>query len=460
MSLKITNNEKINLLHKQKINIESIYLIKYLNNIKNNTLNYLKNLLNYNININTDICLNPPLWQFGHIIDFYIKNTLNLLEIKNNLTFNILKTYIKQSEITHNIKFHLYFDSFYTSRDYRFTFNLCFERLKLIYISIIKILISFIKCNIIDSIDTYLIMLSILHNDMHNENFIFSYYFLCNMNLSTNICKNYITLNHIQINNTFINIKSGSYYQGATINTKNLIFDNETPPFLVNIKSFNVSKYTITEYEYLEFIINNGYYIDKYWSYNGLLWKNKNNISSPLYWFSINNVWFRKHYNQIYKIGSNLPVCNICYYEAEAYCNWINCRLITESEYEYLATNSGSTLYPWGNSPPTIDLCNINNIHNYCINVDLYENGANNDSVNQLIGNVWEWCYEEIYPYNNFTIDYVYREMSYPYFGKKKICRGGCFCVNDFLINSKYRNAQLPDCRTQFIGFRICSDSI
>ena len=103
---------------------------------------------------------------------------------------------------------------------------------------------------------------------------------------------------------------------------------------------------------------------------------------------------------------------------------------------------------------------NINNIHNYCINVDLYENGANNDSVNQLIGNVWEWCYEEIYPYNNFTIDYVYREMSYPYFGKKKICRGGCFCVNDFLINSKYRNAQLPDCRTQFIGFRICSDSI
>ena len=72
MSLKITNNEKINLLHKQKINIESIYLIKYLNNIKNNTLNYLKNLLKYNININTDICLNPPLWQFGHIIDFYI----------------------------------------------------------------------------------------------------------------------------------------------------------------------------------------------------------------------------------------------------------------------------------------------------------------------------------------------------------------------------------------------------
>ena len=64
---------------------------------------------------------------------------------------------------------------------------------------------------------------------------------------------------------------------------------------------------------------------------------------------------------------------------------------------------------------------------------------------------MWEWCEEDIYPYNNFTMDYVYKEMSYPYFGKK-ICRGGCFAVSDFLIHSKYRNAQEPDCQIQFIG--------
>ena len=56
-------------------------------------------------------------------------------------------------------------------------------------------------------------------------------------------------------------------------------------------------------------------------------------------------------------------------------------------------------------------------------------------------------------------MDCVYKEMSYPFFGKKKICRGGCFTVNDFLIHSKYRNAQDPECRIQFIGFRVCLKS-
>ena len=49
--------------------------------------------------------------------------------------------------------------------------------------------------------------------------------------------------------------------------------------------------------------------------------------------------------------------------------------------------------------------------------------------------------------------------MSYPYFGEKKICRGGCFCIQDYLISSSYRNSQLPGCRIQFIGFRTCLKS-
>ena len=40
----------------------------------------------------------------------------------------------------------------------------------------------------------------------------------------------------------------------------------------------------------------------------------------------------------------------------------------------------------------------------------------------------------------------------------KKICRGGCFAVPEYLIHSKYRNAQMPECRIQFIGFRVCKD--
>ena len=41
--------------------------------------------------------------------------------------------------------------------------------------------------------------------------------------------------------------------------------------------------------------------------------------------------------------------------------------------------------------------------------------------------------------YDGFIIDPVYREMSYPFFGYKRICRGGAWCVPDYLVTKSYR---------------------
>ena len=146
---------------------------------------------------------------------------------------------------------------------------------------------------------------------------------------------------------------------------------------------------------------------------------------------------------------------HISYHEASAYCRWVGGRLPTESEYEYVSSNMGKTLFPWGNNNPSNDVSNINYLQ-YIVPVNAYQSGDNQRGVSQLIGNVWEWCDEVIYPYDGFTIDPVYREMSYPFFGYKKICKGGSFAVPDCLIHPSYRNAQYPDCRIQFIGFRVC----
>ena len=118
-----------------------------------------------------------------------------------------------------------------------------------------------------------------------------------------------------------------------------------------------------------------------------------------------------------------------------------------------LATNGGTTKYPWGNEMSK-NVANLNYSGSVC-NVNEYENGNNKYDVSQLFGNVWEWCQGPLYPYDGFKIDPVYREFSYPFFGFKKILRGGCWAVPDILINSRYRNAQMPDCRIQFTGFRV-----
>ena len=103
---------------------------------------------------------------------------------------------------------------------------------------------------------------------------------------------------------------------------------------------------------------------------------------------------------------------------------------------------------------PNISICNIDYLNGGILPVDYYDE-VDEFPVKQLIGNVWEWCEEVIYPYDGFIIDPVYREMSYPFFGHKRICRGGSWACPSILINSRYRNAQMPDCRFQFTGFRI-----
>ena len=426
------------ILNDKKILISKDKLLKYLEFTEDNFYKYSKLVKDANNNIDET---NPLLWQYGHVIFFYINLILRNL---NNLEydFNKYKGFIE------------FYDSHKTPLENRnskniLDFNTCIDLYQLIMI----ILKNYLKKNEIGVLESYLIMLGILHNEMHNEAFIFT---LFSYKIKVNYPLIEYKYNEYLIRDiSFIDYCKGSFIQGSDELTNKLVFDNEMPSFKKDVEKFSISKYPITESMYLEFVKNNGYTTRKYWCRNGHLWLKKNNITLPKYWIKKNNVYFKEINNECYFVETNLPMSNISYYEACAYCKFKNVRLPTETEYEYCATNMGTTLYPWGNREPDNNLCNINYNKNL-VSVTEYKNGNNKKSVSQLIGNIWEWCLEPIYPYDGFKIDPVYREMSYPFFGFKKICKGGCFAVPDFLIHPKYRNAQYPDCRIQFIGFRVC----
>jgi len=440
MSLYLSNDDINEILKKKKFLLDKNKLINYLEFTKKNFVKftYNKNICkNKNKNIDE---INPLVWQYGHVIFFYINHVIRYLN-KNNTFIDYYK-YID------------FYDSFLTPLENRFNnekllnFNICMS----LYDDVIKYIKNHIINNKIGYLECYVIMLGILHNEMHNEAFIFT-----NINLSIKTNINLITFNtrYIIKNIEFIDYDKGTFLQGSKQTNKNLIFDNEMPSFLKTIDKFKISKYPVTESMFLQFVLNNGYNKDIYWCDNSIKWLKKNNIKLPKYWIKTGNTYFKLINNQKYNVNTNLPMSNISYYEAKAYCKWKKVRLPFESEYEYVSTNMGKTIYPWGNKPPNSNLCNINYKHNI-VDVYKYNNGNNHKGVSQLIGNIWEWCEESIYPYNGFEIDPIYREMSYPFFGYKKICKGGCFAVSDFLIHPKYRNAQYPDCRIQFIGFRVC----
>ncbi len=370
---------------------------------------------------------NPIIWQCGHILGFYYKFIIP------NLSFGINIKYLPKKLLD-------FYDSYLTPNKLRYDTNklLSIDCIITIFIDLYSKLKEYIIKNIINRVDKYLIFLGILHCDMHLEALYFSGKYF-----NYGFFEEMIITNNKLLTIEFVKIPKGQFIQGFIKENDILSFDNERPPFEQVIEEFSVSKYPITQHQFMEFIRNGGYFKREYWSEKGWLWKRNKSINYPLFYRDLDD--------------TNLPIYHISYYEAEAYCKMFNYRLLYEKEWEYLATNGGDTLYPWGNKMDS-NKCNLD-----YSNEVLEVNSENKKNVNKwgiegLIGNIWEWCQDVIYPYDGFKIDPIYREMSYPYFGFKKICRGGCFNVPNYLIHSKYRNAQYPDCRIQYIGFRVVKD--
>jgi formylglycine-generating enzyme required for sulfatase activity len=258
------------------------------------------------------------------------------------------------------------------------------------------------------------------------------------LNIDYNFKNNYDYKEDIYSYIEMIDIKGGEYIQGVDNNTNYFYFDNESPGFQVKVDSFSVSKYQITNGQFLKFIKDNGYDNKDLFSPEGFRYIQDNNKKMPSSWIFKDNQFYEKVFGKIIKLRYNHPV-NVTWYEANAFCKLYNYRMLKEKEWEYMAEN------------------NDNSICDYNFPQSVLKEKNENMGVYGLYGNYWEWCEDLIYPYDGFVIDPVYREMSYPFFGYKKICRGGAWCVPKFLATKTYRNAQMPDCDYQFISFRVCN---
>jgi ergothioneine biosynthesis protein EgtB len=211
-----------------------------------------------------------------------------------------------------------------------------------------------------------------------------------------------------------IAIEAGLYHIGT--NKKQHTYDNEQPALEVNLDSFKISKFPVSNSEYLFFINDGGYSTKAHWSDAGWHWLTTTGYQHPHHWKSEKDKYFMAiNHNGAYTLVESEPVHGLSFHEAEAYASWSNARLPHEYEWE-VAFNKK------------------------CLQKSFY---------------AWEWCKNTFHPYENFSA-YPYAGYSLPYFDEKHyVLRGGSRYTKPHIKRSSFRNYYMADKRHMFAGLRL-----
>jgi len=239
-------------------------------------------------------------------------------------------------------------------------------------------------------------------------------------------------------------------------------YDNERPRHEVNVPSFFLDRYPVTNGQFLAFMEDGGYANRAHWSQAGRKFREAEHLEHPLFWRRAAGGWERRRFGIWEALPPDEPVCHVCWYEADAYARWAGRRLPTEAEWEKAAaaTPAGTVRrYPWGDGRPDRTRANLWPQGGHPARVGAFPAGASAFGVEQMIGDVWEWTASDFQPYSGFRA-FPYPEYSAVFFGGDyKVLRGGSWAVAPEAIRNTFRNWDYPIRRQIFAGFRCARDA-
>lgn len=255
-------------------------------------------------------------------------------------------------------------------------------------------------------------------------------------------------------------VPGGTFMQGAEVDEP-FVFDNEQWAHPVTVSPFRIAATPVTNAAYQAFVEDGGYRRRELWSRRGWQWRRREGAEHPLFWVRDGaGCWHERRFAETVALEPWHPVVHVNWYEAEAYCRWAGRRLPTEAEWEMAATldpvTGGKRRFPWGDEPPTPERASLDFRAGATIDVRALAAGDSPLGCRQMIGNVWEWVADTFEAYPGFACG-PYREYSEPYFGRKKVLRGGAWATRARLIRGTWRNFYMAHRRNVFAGFRTAA---
>ncbi|MCX6032995.1 MAG: SUMF1/EgtB/PvdO family nonheme iron enzyme [Chloroflexi bacterium] len=238
---------------------------------------------------------------------------------------------------------------------------------------------------------------------------------------------------------------------------------------------FWIAKYPVTNLQYARFMADHGYDRREFWSDDGWMWRDGNDSDLSF----IQNKEDRESYrnwlvrrppdkrqqpfwwDDLDENNPITPVVGVSWFEAEAYCNWLNDRLTamplaadqsvvrpsryivhlpTEEEWERAARGTDGREYPWVGD---FNLANANVAEEIgrgsgTTAVCTYPQGASPVGVWDMSGNVWEW-----------TSSYWSPKVLY------RVVRGGSWYYDQRLARCAFRLRRVSDLCDALIGLRV-----
>ncbi len=218
----------------------------------------------------------------------------------------------------------------------------------------------------------------------------------------SNLIKEY---KHKKTGIEFILIPGNSFMMGRSA-------DNEQPVHKVNVKSFLMSKYEVTQKQWKKVMKNNPSFFQ----------------------------------------GANKPVEMVLWEDTKKFCRETELSLPSEAQWEYACRAGTSTHHYWGDIPSS-EYMQYDNKGN---TIAVGSKKPNAFGLYDMSGNVWEWCEDDWHPY--YINAPQNAEAWVTGHSPKRIMRGGAWNSSHFTCRSRTRGSSAnppSEYRGNYIGFRV-----
>lgn len=239
--------------------------------------------------------------------------------------------------------------------------------------------------------------------------------------------------------NRLLPVQGGRVELGKTKEHPLYGWDNEFGRHLFDVWDFKAAKYLVSNGEFLQFVEEEGYNTERFWTEEGRKWLQFSKARHPLFWVKEENGYRFRNLASVIDMPWNWPA-EVNYLEAKAFCNWLAekkgaaIRLPTEDEWYRLHDLQNVQDQPyWEKAPGNI---NLEHWASSCP-VDHFQFGEFFD----VIGNVWQWTETPISGFGGFEVHPFYDDFSTPTFDTQhNLIKGGSWIStgNEATRDSRY----------------------